>query len=164
MASTSVNLPALSARLILRRAAFSDLASTTKSAKQAMSWAYEQMNLDMVDFDFVRMDDELGRETGWLALQCPVDELDGLIHLSGGITLGDPVGIKLQFNPPDDDGFKEWQFCLHVWWLASDAVAPNAVNLTRSDDGQKADDVGPDEVKNDQDDQGQDTQADDPFD
>jgi hypothetical protein len=45
--STVSNLPSRNAFLIWHRAAFSDLASTTKSAKQLMSWAYEQTNLGM---------------------------------------------------------------------------------------------------------------------
>ena len=41
--------------LILRRAALSLLASTTKSAKQAMSWAYEQTNLGIVDLGYAML-------------------------------------------------------------------------------------------------------------
>ena len=39
-------------------------------------------------------------------------------------------------------------------------VATDAINLGRSDEGQKANDVGPDEVEDDNDGQGKDAQAD----
>jgi len=54
-------------------------------------------------FQFHPGDDELGGQTGRFALQYPVDEFDGLIHLPGGIS--DPFGIELQVNPADGDGF-----------------------------------------------------------
>ena len=57
------------------------------------------------DFNFVPVEDELRRETKRFALQCLVDEGDGLIHLSGGGTVGELAGIKLKFEPADDDGF-----------------------------------------------------------
>lgn len=46
------------------------------------------------------------------------------------------------------------------WGLAAVVISPYAVNLRRPDDGQEADDVGPDFVKDEEADQGEHAQAD----
>lgn len=66
------------------------------------------MNLGMIDFDFVRVDDELGSQTGGLALEDLIDELNGLIGLLGRIAVGDLAGLKLEIHPADSDGVHGW--------------------------------------------------------
>jgi len=47
--------------------------------------------------------------------------------------------------------------------LASETLAPDAINLDRTDDSEKADKIGPDFIEDEDDDDGQDAQTDRPI-
>jgi hypothetical protein len=74
-----------------------------------------------------------------------------------GSRLGDLAGSKLEVEPADSDGF-------HGVILASGSrssvPAPHPINLGGADDCEKADQIRPDFVEDEDDDQGEDAQAD----
>jgi hypothetical protein len=74
-----------------------------------------------------------------------------------GSRLGDLAGIKLEVEPADGDGFHGVTLASR---LRSVVLAPDAIDLGGTDDGQKADQIRPDFVEDEDDDQGENAHAD----
>src|SRR6059058_957628 len=61
------------------------------------------------DFDFVRRGEELSTQAEGLSLKNAIDEINSLLGLLLVASLGDLIGVKLQGQPVDGDGF-HWSF------------------------------------------------------
>jgi hypothetical protein len=57
------------------------------------------------DFNLVAADEQLGAQGERFALQREIDEFNGPVHLDGGRAMGDLIGVELEVEPTDGDGF-----------------------------------------------------------